>query len=578
MKRLVRWTRLVWLFIVCWVSGCGSSGNIGATPTGVAPVTSPTAPDLLEGISRLVQGKDLRSDSGLGAFLEGLGQFSQIAGLRVNVDRSVWVVFEDGQSMVIVSNRLPSAPVSPKEGVRARDLEIPVRSQARLCNMFEGSQSFRSPVSSLLTRLGSSGYGTSTEAGVEDLRAAGELGLFYFDTHGGDSALASRPVEDLVPDGSTVRGLVLRQPVAPMFALATATRSTPELDEVYKEELQEKVLIHFLFQIENTVYERRYGITGEFIKRHMKFSRDSLVFANACYSDRNSLKEAFLEAGAGGYLGWTEAVADGVAYQSAERLFDELLVSPGRDPVVADIDLAMTRLRQDGLGIDRSNNARLEFTQGQNFGLLLPALDRVEQKPGSLVLHGQFGTVAGKILTNTGAELPRFGPWSARQLECFLPLNAQTVQVVVGERKSQTLPLPQVTSSGTFEFSARGGVIETSEPQEYPVGSPVQFSLRVVSGQVLDGFLRVEGPTGSFSKSFFPPAPFEQSAVTSTSLYNIEAPPDARGVFYLWEFPDGTGPGSIITGRSFYFNEGGSQDLLRFRLTILQPPPDTGDH
>lgn len=576
MKRLGLLKCLVGLFLACWISACGSSANFEATPNGVAPVSSRTTPELLDEISRLLQGKDLSSDSGLRAFLEGLGPFSQIAGLKVNVDRSIWIVFEDGQSLVVVSNRLPSPPIAPKAEVRARNLELPVRNQARLCNMFEGSQTFRSPVSSLLARLGPSGYGTTTEAGVEDLRGSGELGLFYFDTHGGDSAIASRPVEDLLPDGSTLRGLALRQQVAPMYALATSTRSTPALDETYKEELQDKVLIHFLFQIESTVYERRYGITGEFIKRHMKFSRDSLVFANACYSDNSSLKQAFLEAGAGGYLGWTGTVADGVAYSAAERLFDELLVSPDRNPVVADIDLAMNRLRLDGLGLDNFSNARLEFTLGQDFGLLLPALDRVEQKPASLVLHGQFGKVPGRIITNAGVELPRFGPWSAEELECFLPLNGQTVQVVVGERKSQALPLPQVVSSGTFEFGARGEVIESSE-QQYPVGSSVEFHLRVVAGEVRDGFLRVEGPEGSFSKSFVPPAPFEQSAVTSTTLYNIELPPESRGVLYFWEFPDGTGPGSIVTGRSFYFGEGGAVDSLRFRLTILQPPPDTGD-
>ena len=131
---------------------------------------------------------------------------------------------------------------------------------------------------------------------VEALKNVKGDGVFFWTTHGGT----------LDPGGNIIQGLMTG---------TVAYQSTVE--DTYKDEFAEGTLIYYtgVLCMHPTACGRagghhtRLAITPKFIRKYgWSFGQHSLVFVNACASATGAMKQAFLDAGASVYIGWTQPV------------------------------------------------------------------------------------------------------------------------------------------------------------------------------------------------------------------------------------------------------------------------------
>lgn len=134
---------------------------------------------------------------------------------------------------------------------------------------------------------------------VEGLKQVSGDGVFFWSTHGGT----------LDPGGNIIQGLM---------TATEAYKSTVE--DTYKDEFAEGTLIYYTGPLcmdpiackvrgSPGTHLTRLAITPKFIQKYKwKFGQHSLVFVNACASATGAMKQAFLDAGASVYIGWTKPV------------------------------------------------------------------------------------------------------------------------------------------------------------------------------------------------------------------------------------------------------------------------------
>ncbi len=133
---------------------------------------------------------------------------------------------------------------------------------------------------------------------VEALKNVKGDGVFFWTTHGGT----------LDPGGNIIQGLMTG---------TEAYRSTVE--DTYKDEFAEGTLIYYTGVLcmaplacntrGSGTHYTRLAITPKFIRKYgWSFGPHSLVFVNACASATGAMKQAFLDAGASVYMGWTKPV------------------------------------------------------------------------------------------------------------------------------------------------------------------------------------------------------------------------------------------------------------------------------
>jgi hypothetical protein len=162
----------------------------------------------------------------------------------------------------------------------------------------------------------SDGSGLPQVLTVEGLKSVSGDGVFLWTTHGGTLDL----------EGNIIQGLM---------TATTAFKSTVE--DTYADEFAEGTLIYYTgplclhpiacrsYSGGGTVYTR-LAITPKFIQKYKwSFGEHSLVFVNACASATGALKQAFLDAGASVYLGWTKPVRVWAMCGAAMDLFSLML-------------------------------------------------------------------------------------------------------------------------------------------------------------------------------------------------------------------------------------------------------------
>lgn len=165
--------------------------------------------------------------------------------------------------------------------------------------------------------LGNSSQGeavVATALTVEGLKNVTGDGVFFWSTHGGT----------LDPGGNIIQGLMTG---------TIAYQSTVE--DTYADEFAEGTLIYYsgelCFDRSRCVSgtggsQTRLAITPKFIKKYQwKFGEHSLVFVNACVSATGEMKQAFLDAGASVYLGWTKPVRLWAMCGAASDVFSLML-------------------------------------------------------------------------------------------------------------------------------------------------------------------------------------------------------------------------------------------------------------
>ena len=325
-----------------------SKAGKGVPGTPVTPAQRAEALDALNAkLNQLYDStRGIASPAGALAWLEQQDAYQTIG---FSATRNVYAVFTDGRALIVGTNtRIDAVGVSdgPPKTANAFDAANRKRAQAvtRASNLkspqalsdFEAgipSKQFRylntwfdygsdwpagvwcrSGVSAMsdISQAGSHmvdfGYqplggndafsGDAAANTVEALKNVKGDGVFFWTTHGGT----------LDPGGNIIQGLMTG---------TEAYQSTVE--DTYKDEFAEGTLIYYTGVLcmdpiacgtrSSGTHYTRLAITPKFIRKYgWSFGEHSLVFVNACASASGAMKQAFLDAGASVYIGWTQPV------------------------------------------------------------------------------------------------------------------------------------------------------------------------------------------------------------------------------------------------------------------------------
>jgi len=292
---------------------------------------------------------------------------------------------------------------------------------------------------------------------VEDLKKIKGPAFFYMGTHGF--------VTVLFPDHTP------GDPNAYSSAIETATEVTAEAQAAYTEDLADQSLI----MAEEGFPLRHFWFTSRFVTKHMTFAPNSFVYMDCCSSDPSystGLKDAFFEAGASLYAGWSLLVSDRACAESTPFLLCRLLGAPapdGKDQGSPrrpfDYGDAYAELHLRGWDVDQYDvGAALNVSAGPSGGggWLRPSIEclRVDEYPAGassgqseLIVRGSFGTDPGtgpfhvaRKVTCGGEELSVVS-WSPEEIRATMPIHgpgsAGNVVVTAQGIKSNAVPLTE---------------------------------------------------------------------------------------------------------------------------------------
>lgn len=299
----------------------------------------------------------------------------------------------------------------------------------------------------------------SAGGSVEDLKNLNGPAFFYMGTHGMITVLFPSPTAVAPNEYSS--------------AIMTATEATAEAQAAYAGDLADGSLIMVEGELPPGV-GRPFLFTSRFVTKYMTFAPDSFVYMDCCSSDHpqaTRLREAFFEAGASLYAGWSIVVNDRACGESTPFLLCRMLGAPapdGQDQETPrrpfDYGDAFAELHLRGWDVDQYDyGATLTVTQGPSGGgWLRPSIEclRVDEYPAGassgqseLIVRGSFGTDPGtgpfhaaRRVTCGGEELSIVS-WSPEEIRATMPIHgpgsAGDVVVTTQGIKSNTVPLTE---------------------------------------------------------------------------------------------------------------------------------------
>ncbi len=422
------------------VSGQDAQGAEGAITLalGVAAPGDPVAARLAAIAAVEEQCRQLGSQGLAGAaFLQAVAAFMatrpeyKAAGVDLE-SLSAWGRFQDGQLHVVAANREPAprTAAAVRRNIPAKSADVPQATKARLLHSFGPNFEGQTPVNDMRGYL--QGKGWTVRAGAEGDAHVGTLkgtvgdGFFYINTHGGRGEVDD-PSE---PDGK-------------MYSIQSSTLVDDDYQKVFAADLAALRLVHFTAHNGEQIrilgvpvmgdWDTRYGITYRFVDAYMSFASGSVVLVNACYSSRNaSFVNAFLRKGAGVYLGWSEKLSSGTAYESAPYFVDRMLganrhamkETPPQRPFA--YDLVLQDMAKKGLDTDKATGGKLQATVKSSLAhppIFAPSIRyvQVDEYAQTLRLIGEFGTGTPKV-TVGGTELA-LKPSAPDEIVATLPLT-----------------------------------------------------------------------------------------------------------------------------------------------------------
>ncbi len=460
--------RLLIVLACVWIAACssdngtapdddnnGGGGGGGGNPTIEDTLRVQTVEDLA---SQLDQWDGMEADSIAAravAYLDGVPTIEAV-GITPGT-ATVWARFDDGVSLIIPNNRetstaadtlvdeaitppparvertarrpIPSGrPMMSALSVPTSALELPTQATFRALNPIGTCHVNPLPMVKSLLRQG--GYHeNSGSATVSGLRGVRNDGVFYINTHGAD-------------------GLDPNQ--LPYYALWTATPfNLASLGDHLTLLANNDVVI--MLEKSNDPQGAcknisNLGITAHFVNEFMSFPKNSVVIIDACESGSAKaidMRQAFENAGASVYVGWTDLVNDRFAYKAVKYLLDRMLglnqISPEEPKQRAfnidDVrdDMATNR----NLVVDPFRGAVLTvFKMQHDFGILAPSILFLSIEGGDdtdkLYIAGVFGTDPGegkRSVTVNGDELGGI-VWQPTLITCDLPDDAKGTVVV----------------------------------------------------------------------------------------------------------------------------------------------------
>jgi len=325
---------------------------------------------------------------------------------------NVWACFDNGRLLLLIDNRrfVDPAPQDARRGAAEDAMrkalalmpppfagELPVSKKARLLNSLEAR--WRNSLPALSSILSTSGYQVSTPGShLADLLSLSGDGVFYWATHAGIGG-------DLQQNA--------------VFGVWTQTLCDTVADklEPLKSYWRDGEICWASVEVQQpdgTIKpEFHYGITQKWIRNRWSFENHSIVFMDACTSDKQELRSAFFDKGADAYCGWN-ALTSSAAGVVNEIFFDLLCGTNAVNPATPNqrpflFDWVRDWMVSNGKNVDPDPNpgqpaAVLNMSRSPadpTFGLLRPTIHRLftHDAPSDPVdyieIEGLFGSDPG---------------------------------------------------------------------------------------------------------------------------------------------------------------------------------------
>jgi len=289
-------------------------------------------------------------------------------------------------------------------------------------------------------------------ASIANLKNVSGDAVFYFFTHGGAGDIPRPSKKDTLH----------------VMSLWTTDPVDKASEGLYKNELNQLKLAYMLSTYDNASPVAHYGITVDFIKAHMSFGENCLIYIDACNSFRTNQRaedyRASVMAKAANntatYVGWTFETNAVFAPRASQFIFDRLLGAntegfggitiPKEDPIQRPFDLApiFDDLSKNNLDVCANGATLMYTTLNPDEILLTPTIEYldVDEYTYTLIIHGLFGHDEGKVTVN-GANVS-VTSWSPDYISCLIPEigNGSVGDVIVASplgHKSNPVPLTE---------------------------------------------------------------------------------------------------------------------------------------
>ncbi|RYG23206.1 hypothetical protein EON82_14730 [bacterium] len=472
----------IWIVLLAFVvmlAGCGgkgggrkggpSDGGGNGGGTSVSAQQRQAAIQATEAACRELSGQNLSP----AAFDEALKNqmLANPAYKSVGVDpdsHTVWGVFADGRIHMVANNYKPDKTGSGAGFAAGRAVYLPQSKKARLMHSFGTNFVGQAPVADASQWLGANGYAIQPnaegDASLDVLRNINGLGFFYINTHGGRVKLTNAEMDTYGIQSSTIFSLF--------------REDTPAI----KDDLQNGRLAYMTARNGDTIlggliddWDTRYAVTAAFVDKYWSFSKNSVVWINACYSGYAESANgvggfvfACHKKGAGVYFGWNQLLGADRAFHSIRYFTDRLLGANEFEPenpkqrpfdwqeVVAD-------MHKKGYDQDETTGAQLiPFANAADKTpeILAPTIERmiVDERQDRLILLGGFGEKEGTAkIDNTPVDV---ASWTNERIELELPQDGAGstggVQVEVDDHKSNVRNLTTWRFTIPYEYSLPG--------------------------------------------------------------------------------------------------------------------------
>jgi len=376
----------------------------------------------------------------------------------------VYAVFTDGRIVLFVDTPKTNDPPDggrkrggADDGSRLKDtsgsMELPKSNRVSLYNGMGAYFGDNTLAIEKIVRASPSQFIVERKtASIENLKRVGGDGVFYMFTHGGAGGIPNPPP---------------RKDSTFVMSLWTTDQVDIANEIAYRRDLDEKKLAYMFSTFDTDKPVSHYGITGEFINAYMSFAENSIIYMDACNSNRTvptgvAFRELVLNKATNKkatYIGWTFETNEYMATQASQFIFDRLLGTnttgsgattiPKENPIQRPFDLAKTfdHLQSKGWTVC-ANGATLKYdTRADDDILLTPTIEKLEidEYTSLLQIHGSFGSEKGQVTVQGVSIAVADEDWTPNLILCKIPEtgdgSAGDVIVSVHDLKSNIVPL-----------------------------------------------------------------------------------------------------------------------------------------